>query len=176
LTLGTTRFVVKIVIQEHEVSDIHPLSSNALVLAVFIELFDSSSSDDMTPHPSSTRSPNLIFQFGSPWPQSPSSNYVLSYHHIPPPLFKIFNPWFLAYVQWCFQDVPPTSCKIWIMTKYMFIKSNSCRLFSMGTSYLDCRWCFPMFMALQKCRAWIENMMDMFGARWSQPISKIILG
>jgi hypothetical protein len=65
LTSRTIGFVVKIVKHEHEVSDIHPLFSNKPSSFVFIELSDFCSGDDLTPHPLSTISPNLICQFGS---------------------------------------------------------------------------------------------------------------
>jgi len=40
-------------------------------------------------------------------------------------LKKKFSLWFLAYVQWCFRDRVPTSCGIWIITKYLFKKLST---------------------------------------------------
>ncbi len=65
LTLRTIRSMVKIVKQEHEISNIQLLFLNKPSSYVFIELFDSSSSNNLIPHSSSTISPNLISQFGS---------------------------------------------------------------------------------------------------------------
>ncbi len=56
LTLGTTGSIVKIVKDEHEVLDTLPQCLDALASSVFIELFDSSSSDDLTFDGSSMRS------------------------------------------------------------------------------------------------------------------------
>ncbi len=61
----TIRFVVKIVKQEHEVSDIRPLSLIKPFSFDFIESFDSSSSDNLTPHSLSMISMNLISQSGT---------------------------------------------------------------------------------------------------------------
>jgi hypothetical protein len=41
---------------------------------------------------------------------------------------------------------------------------------------VDCHLCFPMFMAIPKCKAWIERRMAMLGVRWSPLILKIVLG
>jgi len=40
----------------------------------------------------------------------------------------------------------------------------------------NCHSCFWLHIGLCKCKAWIESMMFMFGARWSQLILRIILG
>ncbi len=42
----------------------------------------------------------------------------------------------------------------------------------MEMSFLNCHPCFRLCTSLCKCRAWIESIM----ARWSQPISRIVLG
>ncbi len=53
---------VKIVKQEHEVNNTCFLSLNELASSIFIEQFDFSLGGNLTPHPLSMRSPNLIFQ------------------------------------------------------------------------------------------------------------------
>ncbi len=83
---------------------------------------------------------------------------------------------FLASMQWHCQDILLTNYKICIMTRYLFTKSNSCQLLLMGMSYSNYRHYFQMLTTLPKCKAWIESMAAMLGARWSQPISKIVLG
>jgi len=65
LTSRTVRFVVKIVKQEHEISDIRPLSLIKPFSFDFIEPFDFSSSDNLTPHSLSMISMNLISQSGT---------------------------------------------------------------------------------------------------------------
>jgi len=61
----TIRSMIKIVKQEHEVSDIEPLSLVKPSSFDFIELFDSSSGDNLTPHFSSMILLNLISQSDS---------------------------------------------------------------------------------------------------------------
>jgi hypothetical protein len=51
------------------------------------------------------------------------------------------------------------------MTRYLFTKSNSYQLLLMGMSYLNYRHCFQMLTTPPKCKAWIENMVAMLGAR-----------
>jgi hypothetical protein len=51
------------------------------------------------------------------------------------------------------------------MTKYFFTKSNSYQLLLMGMSYSNYRHCFQMLTTPSKCKAWIERMMAMLGAR-----------
>ncbi len=63
-----------------------------------------------------------------------------------------------------------------IMTRYLFTKSNSYRFLLMRMSYSNYRHCFQILTTPPKCKAWIESMVAMLGARWSQPISKIVLG
>ncbi len=46
----------------------------------------------------------------------------------------------------------------------------------MEMSFSNCHPCFQLHTSLCKFRVWIENMMAMLGARWSQPILRIILG
>jgi len=65
--------MVKIVKQEHEVSNIQPLSSVKHFSFDFIELFDFSLGDNLTPHSLSMISLNLISQVGSLQPQFPLS-------------------------------------------------------------------------------------------------------
>jgi hypothetical protein len=75
--LRITSSVVKIVKQETNVNHIFLQCLNALAFFVFIELFNSSSSDDFTPFPSSTKSPKTILQSAtplSPQPSNPISN------------------------------------------------------------------------------------------------------
>ncbi len=62
---GIVRFMVKIVKQKHEINNIQPLSYVKLPSSDFIEFFNFSSSDDLTPHSSSMILLNLISQFGS---------------------------------------------------------------------------------------------------------------
>jgi len=62
LTLGTIGYVVKIVKDEYEVSNILPPCLDALTSFVVIELFYSSSSDDLTPLPSLIKSSIVISQ------------------------------------------------------------------------------------------------------------------
>jgi len=61
-TLGTIGYVVKIVKDEYEVSNILPQCSDVLASFVVIELSYSSSSDDLTPLPSFIKSPIVISQ------------------------------------------------------------------------------------------------------------------
>jgi len=61
LLIGTVGYVVKIVKQEHEINDTQLLSSIKPCSFDFIELFDSSLGDDLTPHSLSTILSNLIF-------------------------------------------------------------------------------------------------------------------
>jgi hypothetical protein len=68
------------------------------------------------------------------------------------------------------------SCKIWIITRYLFKKFNPCWLLLMEMSCSNCHRCFWLCTCLRKCKPWIESMMAMLGARWSQPISRRILG
>jgi hypothetical protein len=56
----TTRSMVKIVKQEHEISNIWPLSLIKSYSFDFIELFDFSSNDNLTPHSLSMILLNLI--------------------------------------------------------------------------------------------------------------------
>ncbi len=61
LTTGTVSFVVKIMVkQELKVDDTFPQCSNVFAFSVFIELFNSSSSEDLTPLPLSMESPKGI--------------------------------------------------------------------------------------------------------------------
>jgi hypothetical protein len=62
LTLGTIGYVVKIVKDKYEVSNILLPCSDALASFVVIELSYSFSSDDLTPLPSLIKSPIVIFQ------------------------------------------------------------------------------------------------------------------
>ncbi len=54
-------------------------------------------------------------------------------------------------------------------------KVHFCQLLLMEMSFLNYHLCFWLCIGLHKCNAWIERMMAMFGARWSQPISRIVL-
>jgi len=47
--MGIASFVVKIVKQELEIDDIFPQCFDALASSIFIELFDSSLGEDLTP-------------------------------------------------------------------------------------------------------------------------------
>jgi hypothetical protein len=66
VTIGTASFVVKTVKQEFEVDDIFLQSFVGLAPSVFIELFDSSSDEDLTPLPWVTKSPKAIIQSNAP--------------------------------------------------------------------------------------------------------------
>jgi hypothetical protein len=98
-----------------------------------------------------------------------------SYHN-PLALQAIFSLLFLTFVLWCCQGILLMSCKIWIITKNLLKKFSYYQLLSMEMSYLNCHPCFRLHTCLRKCKAWIESMMTMFGARWSQLISIIVLG
>jgi len=102
-------------------------------------------------------------------------NWLPNYHHNLPTLWVVFNVLFLAFVRWCYLDIPLTSCKIWIMIRFLFKKSNSYWLHLMGMSCLNYHWFFQLLICLYKCKAWIESTMGMFGTRWSQPISRNFL-
>jgi hypothetical protein len=65
LTPRTTRSMVKIMKQEHEVNNTRPLSLVKPFSSDFIELSDSSSNDNLTPHFLSMILPNLISQSSS---------------------------------------------------------------------------------------------------------------
>jgi hypothetical protein len=74
LTLGIIGFVVKIVKEENDVTNILPQCSNVFTSFVFIELFNSSSSDDLTTLVLLTKSPKSILQLAtwlSPQPFNP---------------------------------------------------------------------------------------------------------
>ncbi len=103
-------------------------------------------------------------------------NWLPNYHHNLPTLWVVFNVLFLAFVWWCYLDILLTSCKIWIMIRFLFKKSNSYWLHLMGMSCLNYHWFFQLLICLYKCKAWIESTMGMFGTRWSQPISRKNLG
>jgi len=90
--------------------------------------------------------------------------------HNHPPLWGIFSLLSLAYMWWCYQDKPQMSCGLWIIIRSIYEKSNSCRLFSMGTSCLNCCKSIWMLTTLPKCKAWIKSSMAMLGISWSQPI------
>ncbi len=139
-------------------------------------MFDFFLIDNFTPHPSPQDHWIWYFNLVPCNHGLHCHNHFLPCHYNPPLLFEVFNLWFLACMQWCFQDVPPMSCKIWLMTRYLFQKSNFCQLFSMGMSYLNCCQCFLMLTTLRICKAWTTSMMAMFGVKWSQLISKIVLG
>jgi len=62
LTLGTISYVVKIVKDKYEVSNILLPCSDALASFVVVELSYSFLSDDLTPLPSLIKSPIVIFQ------------------------------------------------------------------------------------------------------------------
>ncbi len=70
VTIGTVGFVVRTIKQKLEVDDILLQSFVALALSIFIELFDSSSSEDF---PSLTGSPKDILQFNAPLLSKPST-------------------------------------------------------------------------------------------------------
>jgi hypothetical protein len=53
--VGTTSYVVKTMKQELEVNDIFLQCFGALVSSIFVELFNSSTSEDLTPPPLSTK-------------------------------------------------------------------------------------------------------------------------
>jgi hypothetical protein len=53
-------------------------------------------------------------------------------HQSCPPLWGVFNLLSLVYAWWCCQDKPQMNYKLWIMTRSLCKKFNSCRLFSMG--------------------------------------------
>ncbi len=94
-------------------------------------------------------------------------------YHNPPTLLAVFNLLSIAFVLWCCHDIFPMSCEIWIITIYLFKKFIFCRLLSM--EFLkNCHLCFWLRIGLHKCKAWIESMMAMLGARLSQLI--IVLG
>jgi len=59
--IGTASSMVKIVKQELEVDDILFQCSNAFASSIFIELFDSSVGEDLTPPPSLTKLSKDIF-------------------------------------------------------------------------------------------------------------------
>jgi hypothetical protein len=61
----TTGFEVKIVKQKIEVDDIFPQCSHALMSFPFIELFDSSIGENLTPLPLLMKSLKGILQFGA---------------------------------------------------------------------------------------------------------------
>ncbi len=103
-------------------------------------------------------------------------NLVPRCHHNPPPLLGVSNFLFLASMQWHCQDILLTNYEICIMTRYLFTKSNFYRFLLMRMSYSDYHHCFQILTTPPKCKAWIESMVAMLGARWSQPISKIVLG
>ncbi len=65
LMVGIASFVVKIVKKKLKVDNPFLQCSDALVSFTFIELFDSSVGEDLTPHPSLTKSSKLIFQSGT---------------------------------------------------------------------------------------------------------------
>ncbi len=65
LMVGIVGFVVKIVKKKLEVDNPFLQCSDALVSFTFIELFDSSVGEDLTPLPSLTKSSKLIFQSGT---------------------------------------------------------------------------------------------------------------
>ncbi len=96
-------------------------------------------------------------------------------HHNLPAWPVVFSLLFLTSMLWHSLDVPPMSCKIWIITRYLFKKFSSCWLFSMEMSFSYCHPFFQLFTSLCKCKAWIGSIMAMFGARWSQLLSKTIL-
>jgi hypothetical protein len=73
LMLVIIAFVVKIVNQETDINHIFLQCSNVLAFFVFIELSNSSSCDDLTPFPSSTKSPKTIFQYATPLSPQPSN-------------------------------------------------------------------------------------------------------
>ncbi len=103
-------------------------------------------------------------------------NVLLHSYHNPLALHVIFSLLFLASMLWHYQDIPPTSYEICIITRYLFKKISFYWLLSMEMFFLNCHPCLRLHTCLHKCRAWIENMMAVFGAGWSQPISRIILG
>jgi cell fate (sporulation/competence/biofilm development) regulator YlbF (YheA/YmcA/DUF963 family) len=73
LMLGTTSYVVKFMKQENDVSHIFLQCSNILTSPIFIELFDSSSSEDLIAPPSLTKSPKTIPQSTTQLSPQPSN-------------------------------------------------------------------------------------------------------
>ncbi len=80
-----------------------------------------------------------------------------------PSMWGVFSLLFLAYMWWCLKDKLWTNYGIWIVTRYHYKKSNSCRLFLMGMFCLKYCQCFRLLTTLPKCKAWIESMMTMLG-------------
>jgi len=98
--------------------------SNVFTSFVFIELFNSSSSDDLTTLVLLTKSPKSILQLAtwlSPQPFDPMGS-------IQSIIFCLCVMVLLGHL---------TSCKIWIMIRFLFKKSNSYRLHLMGMSCLN---------------------------------------
>ncbi len=73
LTIGTASSMVKTMKQELKIDDIVPQCSNALVSFIFIELYNSSTCEDLTPPPLSTKSLKGIFQFKASLSLEPST-------------------------------------------------------------------------------------------------------
>ncbi len=144
--------------QELKVDDIFPQCSNVLTSSIFIELFDSSSCEDLTPLPSSTKLSKGIFQSYASLSLKPST-----------PVGSILSIVFCL----CMMVLPrqtSKNCKLWIMTRSLCEKSNSYQLLLMGMFCLNCRRYFQPFTTLPNCKAWKKNTMAMLGVSWSQPI------
>ncbi len=158
LTVGTAWSMVKTMKQELEVDDTLPQCSDILVSSFFIELFDSSASEDLTPPPSSTKLSKGIFLI---W-----SLFVIRDIHPCGSIQSIVSYLCTMVLQ------GQTSNELWTLDydNILVQKSNSCQLFSMGTSCLNCHPSIWMFNNPPKCKAWIERTMTMLGVSWSQPI------
>ncbi len=125
---------------------------------------DPSSGDDLTPLLSLMKSSKKILQFGASLSSEPST-FVGSIQFLVSCLYA------MALLRHTFNELQNLH-----MRRYLFTKSNSYQLLLMGMYYLNYRHCFQMLTTPPKCKAWIESMVAMLCARWSQPISKIILG
>ncbi len=124
--------------------DILPECLSIITSFVFIELFDYSSCDDLT---TLDLSMNHQIRF---------LNWLPNYHHNPLIRWAVFSPLSLAFMPWHQLNIPPTSCEIWIMTKFLYKKFNYCRLYLMGMSCSNFHQFFWLFIGLHICKAWIE--------------------
>ncbi len=114
LTPRTTGSIVKIVKDKHEVLNTILQCSNALAISISIELFDSSSNDNFTPGGYLINCPLRIL------------NVLLRSSHNLLALQVVFGLLSLASMLWHYQVIPPMSCEIWIITRYLFKKFSSC--------------------------------------------------
>ncbi len=73
LTPRIASSMVKIMKQEHKINNTFSQCSNTLTSSIFIELSDSSSSDNFTPLPLSTKTSKGILQFGVLLSSQPSN-------------------------------------------------------------------------------------------------------